>query len=185
MPTDSVALDAVLLARTGVFAIRNTRKSIIANLAALFVDTSKLTYAFNIYYDANLLAQTVVTRPSLFIVNFGLLYEAEYLPVVSVNPKFRHVPHELGSSWGWCDLELHVFGRNRDEADDVAGAIMHHIADWTLYDYSSGSAVSKGATPIDGYWDLEYVPVGAEFAQEGTADHWEVLTCSFLVPYYT
>lgn len=167
-----------------MFAIRNTRKSVIANIAAVFENDAWFTNPFNIYYDDDLKDQTVPVRPGLFILNFGLLWEVKHLPVVVVNPSFGRRAHELGTTWGVCSLELHVLGRTRDEADEIAGAIMHHIDEWTMYDYSTGTPVVKGVTRNEKDWEQEYVPVGTEFEREGTFGNWEVLTCRFLVPYY-
>lgn len=169
-----------------VYAPRNVRKSVIENLATLFADGSKLVGgAFNIYYDADMQAGTEPTRPGIFILNFGNLFETKHLPAIVVLPSFRHMAMELGNRWGHCDLVLHIFGRTLDEADDVAGAIMRYISDWTMYEYATGSAVAVGGTPIDGEWAMEYVPLSTEFEQEGTFDNWVALSCSFPVPYFT
>jgi len=163
-----------------VYAPRNVRKSIIKNLATLFGDATKWTSKFNVYYDADMQAGTTPTRPAVYILNFGNLFETKHLPAIVVLPSFRHRAHELGSRWGHCDLELHVFGRTLDEA-----AIMHHISSWTMYDYASGSASEQGGTSIDGDWAMVYVPLGTEFEREGTFDNWAAISCSFPVPYFT
>jgi len=168
-----------------VFAPRQIRKSVRKNLSDLFEDVTKWLTPFNVYDDDDMKAGTTPTRPAIYILDFGNLFETKHLPAVVVNPGFQHHPGELGNRWSRCNLELSCFGRTLDEADDVAGAIMNNLTSWSIYSWTTGTSVLQGTTQNDTEWMMEYVPVGTEFEREGTFDNWVAISCGFPVPYFT
>ncbi len=170
---------------TTYYMVRNVRKSIIENLADLFGDATKFSNSFTIYYDADMQNTALTpTRPCVFIINPMRFFETRYLPTIVVLPKLSHANMQLGDIWGYCELDLMICGSTIDMADDIAGAIMYHISQWSIYDWDSGSAVLQGTTGLDREWTQEYIPVPADLQMEGTLQNWEAISCGFPIPYF-
>jgi hypothetical protein len=152
---------------------RNTKLSLMEDIAAIFQDATTFGTAFNIYYEDDLRGAVVPTFPYLYILDHNVTFPAERLPVVVLWPRFSLRAFQMGGPAFWhCDLVVDVFGRTRGDREDIAAAIAGGVTSFTIYDHS-GSLVEWGTATVyenqyGEYWTLDPQVAGDEASVEGT-----------------
>jgi len=144
------------------------------DIASIFEDVSTFGTVFNIYYEDDLRAKTVPTRPYLYILDNNVKFPAERLPAVIIWPRFSYRAFELGGDALWhCDLVVDVFGNNRGEREDISAAIAEGVMAFTIYEHSvTPNTVWGTATVYENsrgeYWGLDPQTADDEASVEGT-----------------
>lgn len=161
--------------------IRNVRRSFRDHLIRIFNDYAALGTPYTIYGETEVRDKDFNgQRPFLVILDARVLFETRHLPLIVIEMDAMVDGLELGRDSLRFAVELHIFGRNRGERDDIAAAIIEYQdLDIIIYDYSGDTPVPIGVTQIDQPWDMTYIDVSTDLAVEGSLANWTMMTASF------
>jgi len=169
-----------------MFEIREARLSLKADIEDIFTSGSVLSEVYNVYGEAQLRDTSFVpTRPFVYLLDSGIMFESQHLPAIVLETEYRKASFELGNpAQGRCMPEIHVFGRNRGERDDLAGAIMNDLTVVHIRDFDTVGHPIQHTSPLvpivgNDVWIAQNASIGQESAFEGSLRNWVVLSCAF------
>jgi hypothetical protein len=165
------------------------RQSVWRTIKDGFVDGTLTGTVYNVYGETELRAGVVPVRPFVYVLDFGVTFEMQHLPVVIVHVVSHRKAFEMGTKQSYFnEVALHVFGRNRGERDDLSSAIVENIDSIALLDFDAvGTPVvqtvelaeERGIT-----WTI--VPGNIVLSDDlqwgGSLSNWDTAICSFWVP---
>jgi len=171
-----------------MFELRIAERSLRDSVADFF-KSGTLLAAYNVYDEDDLRRTDPPVWPHIFVLRPYVEFVAHHLPVIVTEiTGYRKYPIELGgAAIGEAQASLHIFGRNRSERDDLAGALMHTngLKQITLRDYgAAGQPVIGTAGLIPSgrdYWRIQAHTVGQDLQIESSLANWLELMCSFIV----
>lgn len=175
--------------------IREIRKSLNDYIKGLFESPPAASglNAYNVYTENQLrrvrTANFSPTDPFVFIVDSYIEPTKAVLPLIVLDTSYLSGPYEMGNKKGrFCRTDIHVYGKNRGERDDLAGIIQDALAGnpdlgaspaFPIYTYSSGSATQVEMAHIEEGIVLIPISVGEDLAHEGSLNNWNVVTFQF------
>ncbi len=130
-------------------------------------------------------------QPFIYILDTYVAPTKSELPMVIIETNTLARPYQLGDTQGRLSMaNLHVFGKNRGQRDDIASMLQDVFAKNTetvgsvvpfpVYDYiSSGSSVLVETAHIDLGISVEYPIVGGLEQQEGSLSQFATVSFSF------
>lgn len=142
---------------------------------------------YNVYgEDAFRTATQTDVEPYIYLLMNRVPPKAEKLPTIILDfPALPYIPYEIGTRGGSSQLvNMHIFGRNRGERDDLAGYLAQVMIDYpniNIYDYSTTPATLKFGTFAE---NISIAPqtVGEEnLSIEGSLVNWNVLQFELLI----
>lgn len=150
--------------------------------------------AFNVY-SGNQLRQYrdgnfSPVQPYIYIVDSNVAPAKTELPLIIVATSTLARPFQLGDSNGRLSAaQLHVFGKNRGQRDDMASMLQDVFAGnmttsgsapFPVYDYiSSGSSVFVETAHIEPGIGVETPTVGGLEQHESSTANWNTVSFSF------
>jgi len=178
-----------------VFPLRNIQLSVHKRLTDLFTappnnpDTGLpyIATAYNVYNEDNYQQDTFTpTFPFVFLLMVRVPPKKTRLPCILMDvSEFSSAPYELGTRRGMIStINLHIFGKNRGERDELAGFLRQAMTDYpglTIYDWTNiARPVSKYVASVE---DITVAPqsIGNELATEGSLTNWNTLTFTLLL----
>ena len=172
-----------------MFEIREARLSLKRDIQDIFTSGSIFSEVYNIYGEDDLREGTIPTHPYVFLLDSWIIFEANHLPVIVIETDYDMEEFQLGSEpFGYCRAYTYVFGKDRGQRDDFAGAIMRNVQEINIRDFDTdGYPIQNTCTllPFTGkkVWRGNDIPVPQELAFEKTLLNCKQLECHFLVPY--
>jgi|WetSurMetagenome_2_1015567.scaffolds.fasta_scaffold477073_2 hypothetical protein len=166
-------------------ALRQIRLSVWRTLSDGFTAGTFLGTAYNVYGEADLRAGTEPVFPYVYILDFGVVFEPKHLPVVMLQTEHHKRSLEMGvNTWYLNVLALHVFGRDRGERDDIAGAIVETVDSITLRDFAQNSQPSVGTALLEpddngDVWVVQQGEMPYDVRMEGSLTNWNTCVCQF------
>lgn len=130
-------------------------------------------------------------QPFVFIVDSNVAPTQTELPMIIIETSTLARPYQLGDTQGRLSgANLHVFGKNRGQRDDMSSMLQDVFAKnmqtvgsvipFPVYDYiSSGSSVLVETAHIDAGVSVEYHIVGGLEQLEASTSQWATVSFSF------
>jgi len=117
----------------------------------------------------------------------GTQFDIAQLPTIIIEVDTQNTVLQLGSDGTfWCEIKLHVFGRDRGERDDIASAIIENVKSIRIYDYSVSSTVVLDTQSLESdnsgniwYTDQDELP--QSLVEEGSLREWINLSSAMWV----
>jgi hypothetical protein len=174
-----------------MFAIRNLTLSVHKKISDLFTappnnpDTSTpYITAYNVYGEDEYQNDDFSpTRPFIFLLMARVPPKKTRLPCVIMElSDFPNEPYEVGTRRGALGfINLHIFGKNRGERDDLAGYIRLALTDYaglTIYDWSTiSNPVTKYVVSTEDI-AVQQQTIAPDLATEGSLTNWCVVSFS-------
>jgi len=170
-----------------VFEIREARLSLKRDIQDIFTSGSIFSEVYNIYGEDDLRAGTTPTHPYVYLMDSWVIFKAKHLPVIVIETDYDMEEFQLGSvPAGYCKAYTYVFGKDRGERDDFAGAIMSNINEIHIRDFDDDDHPIEDTVPILPFsskkcWIGRDIPVPQELAFEQTLLNCKQLECHFYV----
>jgi hypothetical protein len=167
---------------------RKARLSVWHTLKDGFEDATFMGGVYNVYSEEDLRANVIPVRPFIFLLDFGANFEMKHLPCVVIQAEVHKRGLELGTGDTWyCELILHVLGRNRGERDDLASAIKEEVDAIAIRDFDQSLAPvvqTMQLEPLNSegdIWAERIMELPQRLLAEGTLANWASLVASFWV----
>lgn len=170
-----------------MFEIREARLSLKRDIQDIFTSGSIFSEVYNIYGEDDLRDKTTPTFPYVYLMDSWVIFEANNLPVIVLETDYDMEEFQLGSNpMGYCKAYTYVFGKDRGERDDIAGAIMRNVNQVNVRDFDTAGYPIQDTQPLLPFagkkvWIARDIPVPQELAFEQTLLNCKQLECHFLV----
>lgn len=168
--------------------IREAQLSLRQDLEDIFTSGSILPKAFNVYGETEMRDDAhSPARPFIYLMDSWVLFAPRHLPVIAIETDWDTKSFEIGNrDQGICIANLHVFGRNNAERDDLTSAIIKGLTEVHIRDFDTVGHPIIHTSPLieqagGRIWIIRSRTVGQEEAFESTLLHWRQLTCQFWV----
>lgn len=130
-------------------------------------------------------------QPFVYIIDSNVAPAKTELPMVIIETSTLARPYQLGDTNGRLSTaNLHVFGQNRGQRDDIASMLQDvfaknmttsgSVVPFPVYDYiSSGSSVLIETAHVDPGVSVETQTVGGLEQHEASTSQWAIVSFSF------
>lgn len=172
--------------------LREARLSLRKAIETIFTTGSLVGgTAYNVYGESELTGNGQNIRPFLYIIDSRIMFPSTALPLMVLETDMEMVGFELGThGHDICRANIHVFGRNRGERDDLSYLVMKNIQSMDIYDFDTNAPTFLRTMPLypirvgplgDVYWDSQDITIGQAEMVENTLLNWKMLSCMFWI----
>lgn len=173
---------------------RCIRKSLYNFVADLFREPPLDTGwdLWNVYGENQLRQDNFVpVRPFVYIIDSNIAPTQTELPMIIIETSTLARPFELGNAGGRLSMaNLHVFGRNRGQRDDMASMLQDvfakkmmttgSVAPFPVYDFQDAGASTLVETAhVHPGISVETQTVGGLEQHESSLSNWNIVSFSF------